>query len=42
MELMYERSILEKRQIIETKDEELWSYNRYGKVSSGFKMAAAE
>jgi len=28
---------LEKRQIIETKDEELLAYNRYGKVSSGLK-----
>ena len=37
MELMFERSILEKRQIIETKDEELLAYNRYGKVSRGLK-----
>jgi anti-sigma factor ChrR (cupin superfamily) len=37
MELMCERSILEKRQIIETKNEELRAYNRYGKVSSGLK-----
>lgn len=28
---------MEKRQIIETKDEELLAYNRYGKVSSGLK-----
>ena len=28
---------MEKRRIIETKDEELMDYNRYGKVSSGLK-----
>jgi len=31
------RSILEKRQIIETKEEGLLAYNRYGKVTSGLK-----
>ena len=28
---------MEKRQIIETKDEELLAYNRYGKICSGLK-----